>query len=87
MLITTISSQNQITLPKAILTCLGLNSGDKLLVRTEENQIILESLGKSVVDQVAGSLKVAAHKRGVSYRKALKTTKRLAVQELIKNDL
>lgn len=56
MNIVTISSKNQITIPKDILTALFLSQKEKLLVEKKEEAIILRPLRKSVVQLTAGSL-------------------------------
>ncbi|GIW64419.1 MAG: hypothetical protein KatS3mg092_0352 [Patescibacteria group bacterium] len=56
MIISTISSKNQITLPKDILLSIGIGPKDKLLIRKEEEKIILSPLKNSVVDEIAGVL-------------------------------
>jgi len=82
MITTTLSIKNQITLPKFILNLLDIESGDKLLVHAEENSISLQPVGKSVVDSLAGSIKVSKDKRGIPFEKALSVTKKRVAQKL-----
>jgi len=82
MITTTLSIKNQITLPKFILDLLNIESGDKLLVHAEENSISLEPVGKSVVDSLAGSIKIPRDKKGVPFEKALSVTKKKVAQKL-----
>ncbi len=83
MITTTISSQNQITLPKFITNLLGINPGDKVLVRTEKDEVVLRPMGKSVVEDLGGSLVVAESKRGVPFDEVLAETKKKTAKKLV----
>lgn len=61
---TTISSKNQITLPKSLLEELGLKPGAKLIVRPKDHQIILELRPKSLTKALKGLGKNAFKKLG-----------------------
>lgn len=82
MITTTISIKNQITLPKFILELLGLQSGEKLLVEAEKGEIKLKPAGKSIVDAVAGSIKIAEDKKGIPFEKVLSVTKQRVAEKL-----
>ncbi|MBL7078174.1 AbrB/MazE/SpoVT family DNA-binding domain-containing protein [Candidatus Shapirobacteria bacterium] len=82
MLTTTLSSKNQVTLPKFFLQMLGLSGGDRLLIEIEENQINLKPAKKSIIDLLAKSIKVAKSKKGVSFEKALAHTKKTVARQL-----
>lgn len=84
MITTTISSQNQITLPKFILKILGLSSGDKLLLQVEEKMLVAKPAGKSIIETLAGSLNVSASKRGLPFKKVRAETEELAAKEIVK---
>ena len=61
---TTISSKNQITLPKSILSELGLKAGSKLMIKPKDHQIILEPRMKSMTQYYKGLGKSAWKKIG-----------------------
>lgn len=61
---TTISSKNQITLPKRLLEELGLKAGAKLIIRPKDHQIILEPRPKSLTQALKGLGKNAFKKLG-----------------------
>lgn len=78
----TLSSKNQITIPKAILNHFDIKSGEKILVETDEDVIKLRPIGKSIVDQLAGSVKIPKSKKGIPYEKILEETKRIVARKL-----
>jgi bifunctional DNA-binding transcriptional regulator/antitoxin component of YhaV-PrlF toxin-antitoxin module len=82
MITTTLSSKNQITLPKFVLQILGVEKGEKFFVETEDGVIKLKAAGKSVVDSLIGSIKIPKSKRGIPFDKVLEETKRMAAKEL-----
>lgn len=82
MITTTLSSKNQITFPKLILDMLGIESGEKLLVQVESNQIVVKPVGKSVVDLLAKSIKVSKGKKGISFQKIRLTTQKIVAKKL-----
>lgn len=61
---TTISSKNQITLPKVILEELGLKAGSKLMIKPKDHRIILEPRTKSLTQALKGLGKNAFKKLG-----------------------
>lgn len=61
---TTISSKNQITLPKVILEELGLKAGSKLMIKPKDHRIILEPRTKSLTQYYKGLSKSAWKKIG-----------------------
>lgn len=88
MIISTISSKNQITLPKDILLCIGIGPKDKLLIRKEEKTIILTPVKTSVVDEIAGVLtkNVSRKKLNQSLIEIRKQTKIKTAYKLMKNN-
>lgn len=84
MAIGTVSSQNQITLPRAITRSLGIMPSDKVYVRQERERIIVEPLKKSVVDDTYGVLrdKIAPRKRGKSMKEIVAKTKKIVAEKL-----
>lgn len=82
MIIATLSSKNQITIPKVMLQLLGVESGDKFLVETESEAIKLKPAGKSIVDSLIGSIKIPKSKRGIPFEKVLEETKKIVAKEL-----
>lgn len=85
MTLATVSSKNQIVLPKEILKLLCVESGDKLIVYTEGKEIRLKPVRGSIVDLVAGSVKIAKDKRGVPFKKVMKVTKEKVSKKLVEN--
>lgn len=81
MHIATLSSQRQITLPKALLDSFSLSGKDRFLVRRKENTIVLEPVGADLAE-LAGCLKPLIHpsKLHVSYEEA----KQSAIDQMIK---
>jgi len=82
MVTTTLSTKNQITLPKFILEVLGIKSGDKLLVQIESDEVVIKPLGGSMVDFLVKSIKITKSKRGIPFEKALLLTKKIAAKKL-----
>lgn len=77
MQITTISSKRQLTLPKDMLLKLGLDLGSKVILQGREEDILIRSLKKSIIEDLAGSLTryISTDKLGVSYGKIIQATK------------
>lgn len=82
MITTTLSSKNQITFPRFILDMLEIESGDKLLVETENNQIVVKPVGKSIIDLLVKSIKVSKDKKGISFKKVRLTTQKIVAKKL-----
>ncbi len=82
MITTTISSQNQITLPKFITNLLGIQPGDKVLVKTDKDEVILKPMGKSIIDELGGSLVITKDKRSVPFDEVLSETKKKVSQKI-----
>lgn len=61
---TTISSKNQITLPKSLLEGLGLKPSCKLMIKPNDHQIILEIQTKSLTQYYKGLGKSSWEKTG-----------------------
>lgn len=82
MITTTLSAKNQVTFPKYILEMLKIQSGDKLFVQPEIGQIIIKPTGKSIVDSLMKSIKVAKDKQNVPFKKVLALTKKIVAKKL-----
>lgn len=82
MITTTLSTKNQITFPKYILELLGIQSGDKLLVQTETDQIIVKPAGKSIVDSLIKSIQIPKNKQNIPFKKVLASTKKIVAKKL-----
>lgn len=84
MNIVTISSKNQITLPVEILQSLGIGSGEQVLVREEDKEIVLKPIKGSIVNEVAGSLTkyIDPAKQGVPFETIMEETRKLAAKKL-----
>ncbi|MBI2029898.1 AbrB/MazE/SpoVT family DNA-binding domain-containing protein [Candidatus Gottesmanbacteria bacterium] len=48
--IMTITSKGQVTFPKKIRETLGVSKGDRIIVKVEDNKVILEPAGKGILD-------------------------------------
>ena len=84
MRIVTLSSKNQITIPKEAVQRLDLLATRKLLIEYNDDRVILKPLTSSIVEQTAGSLKqyVPKSKIGKSFKTIMEITKRKAAKEL-----
>lgn len=85
MNIVTVSSKNQITIPKQMLRRMKIASHRRLVVEQKKhNVIVLRPLTKSIVEEVGGSLSkyLAVRKRAVSFSHILKTTKEITSKKL-----
>jgi len=80
---TTLSSKNQITLPKSILTSLGVIPGQKFLALPESYRIVLTPFYNSVTNTLAGSLasKVKPRSRQQPFTHFSKRLKKKIVQK------
>ncbi len=84
MKLATISSQRQITLPKALLKALDLEVKDRLFLMVENKQLIAKPITKSIVNELAGSWadQVAAGKKGQSFKEIMQSTKKNTARKL-----
>jgi len=82
MITTTLSSKNQITIPKYILEMLDIKSGDKLLVNPKTEEITITPLKESIVEQLAGSIKVPKNKRGIPFKKIREETQKMVAYDI-----
>lgn len=65
----TLSSKNQITLPKFLLEMVNAESGDKFLVSKDDEVITLRPIKTSIVEELSGSMKIPKSKRGIPFDK------------------
>lgn len=88
MQVVTISSQRQITLPKAILDALSVAKKDKLLIRIEDKKLIAKPISKSIVAETAGSLRKYIRKEKLDrpFKEIMQVTKKATARKLIQND-
>lgn len=84
MNIVTISSKNQITLPKDLLASLGVGVKSQLLIDKESENIVLKPLKKSIVEEVGGSLRkyIDPKKLGVPFSEIMEETKKIVARKL-----
>lgn len=87
MKIVTLSSKNQITIPKEAISQFGPLATRRLLMEFKGNQLVLKPLAVSIVKETAGSLRsyIAKKKRGKSFKSIMEETKRKAAKDLAKN--
>lgn len=83
MIITTLSTKNQITLPKFILEVLGIKSGDRLLVQAQNEEIKIRLVGKSIVDSLAKSIKINPEKKNIPFKEVLLSTQKAVAKKLV----
>ena len=86
MITATISSKNQITIPKLLLESLNIKSGDRVLVGEKNKKIFLEPVRGNLVDRLAGSVVVAPEKRGVPFRRVIAETRKMVAKRLAENN-
>ncbi|OGY07858.1 MAG: hypothetical protein A2700_00430 [Candidatus Blackburnbacteria bacterium RIFCSPHIGHO2_01_FULL_44_64] len=87
MRIVTISSKNQITLPKKDLDELAIKPSSKLIVEKQKGGFFLRPVKGSIVHELAGSLKpyVDPKKLGVPFEKVMKETIKIVTKDLAEN--
>ncbi len=54
---TVVSSKGQIVIPAALRERLGIKTGTRLAVRSEENQLILQPITREFIDSLLGCCK------------------------------
>lgn len=84
MQMATISSKRQITLPKELLSQVGIRPGGKVLIEKDKRAIKLKPLKKSIVEQTYASLNKYVHpsKLGISVEEIAEQTFKKAAQEI-----
>lgn len=65
MQMATITSKRQLTIPSSIFQRLGFREGEKVLISEEEGAMKVVS-ALSLIDKLAGSVKIPARYRGLS---------------------
>lgn len=75
MLTTTITSKRQLTIPKAILSRLGLESNSKVVLEEVEEGLLLKSTAV-LIDDLAGSVEVSKKLRGMPTDEAITKAKK-----------
>lgn len=84
MRIVTLSSKHQITIPNALLKQLQVLPRSKMLIKAEEDAIVVKPIRKSIVDDLAGSLTKYVHpsKLGVPFEVIMEETKKIVARKL-----
>ncbi len=87
MKIVTLSSKNQITIPKDAVERLDLLATRRLLIEYNDKEVVLKPLTSSIVEQTADSLTkyVSKDKLGKSWKIIMKVTKKKVAEKLAKN--
>ncbi len=85
MYTTTLSTKNQITLPKFMLQMLDITSGTKFLVSEKDEIITIRPIKTSLVDELVGSMSVPKSKRGVSFEKIQAIAEYEAAKKIVEN--
>ncbi|MGB9706585.1 MAG: AbrB/MazE/SpoVT family DNA-binding domain-containing protein [Microgenomates group bacterium] len=70
-----ISSKRQVTIPAVIYKNLGLEKGQKLIVFTEKNKIVMEP-AEFLIEKLAGSIIIPKRFRGKSLEKIIQEAKK-----------
>lgn len=88
MALATLSSQNQITVPKHILKDLAISPRSRLFVHRRGQRIVLEPINESVAKDTHGALAsfVTADKRDQSFDEIMKETKQKTARKLIQKN-
>ncbi len=84
MVIATVSSKSQVVLPKHLLEALGVNRGDRVLIYSDENEIRMKPIHGSIVDSVAGKVKIPDRLKGVSFDEVMRVTRKRVAKKLAK---
>lgn len=84
MKIVTISSKNQITLPKKDLDDLNIKPSSKLIVERKGKKLVLELMEKSITEQTAGALRPYTDPKllGIPFKKVREETQKIVAREL-----
>lgn len=78
----TITAKNQVTIPSAIMSLLGLGKGNKLWTKVKENSIVLERI--PTWDELQGSVKDTYLTKGKSTLEIIEMAKTLEAKRLAK---
>ena len=84
MIAATISSKSQIVLPTHLLVGLGVSRGDKLLIYSDGEELRMKPVRGSIVDLVAGKVKIADDLKGVPFDDVMRVTKERVAKKLVK---
>lgn len=79
-----LSSKNQIAIPELVLQLVGLQSGDRVEINALNEAVYIKPLRTSIVESLAGSIKISKGKIGIPFAKVLTETKKIAARELAK---
>lgn len=87
MRIVTVSSKNQITLPKKDMEALAIKPSSKLIVEKKGGSLTLVPVRGSIVDELAGCLKpyTDPKKLGVPFEEVMEETKKIVARKLALN--
>lgn len=79
----TLTAKNQLTLPEEMLNFLGIDRGNKLWTRIEEQAIVIEKVGDSWND-LQGTLKDTVLTKGKSVLEIIELAKKKEAKRLAK---
>ncbi len=85
MHVATISSKLQVTIPRRMLTQLGLIEKNQLMLAVKGNQLIARPVQRSIIDMISGSVNVAPSKRGTSVEEIMAVTRKKVARQLARN--
>lgn len=73
--IVSITSKNQVTIPSTIVKLLNISKGDKLLIKTDSQKIIIEKPLK-LLNEIAGMVKIPTKYKNKSLSFIIKEAKK-----------
>jgi AbrB family looped-hinge helix DNA binding protein len=73
--IATITSKRQLTIPSELFKKAKLTEGDKVFMEEKEGNIVLKP-AVALIDELAGSVNVPDHLKGVDIDEAIQTAKK-----------
>ncbi len=71
----TITSKRQISIPVKIFNKLGLVKGDKLIINLQQDKIVMQK-AQSLLDEIAGTVKLPAKYKNKSLDEIIKLAKK-----------
>lgn len=86
MRIATISSKRQITLAQSLLEKYQLYPSSKVFIEEKKEGLMVKPIRKNVIEETFGlfSSYITKDKKGLSYKKIIKETKKLIAKKLTK---
>ncbi len=83
----TLSSKNQITLPKFLLDMINAKSGIQFLISEKNETLTMRPIKTSLVDELAGSMSVPKRLRGIPFEKVQAIAEYEAAKKIVEDSL